>query len=236
MPRSLIPLLLLLALALALAGCGESTPAAQDAGVDDAGATDAAIADDAAQADGVAGDGGKAAACASTFGSELTAAFGRLDGTVLAVVGPTDMQCTMPNDDHLVVQVTMHGAAYRMVVNVLSSGANPDVFLAEVDAPLAGGAFAEGWHPGYALDYVTTLGVHADAFTPHPMNELVTLVTDQLELGAPVSVYATSSGGSYAHSAHLVHRNATNADGAIVLRPDTATPRYLLFRFGDQSF
>jgi hypothetical protein len=220
--------LLWLLLAAAVAACGGSSPASQDAGAD-------TIADDASADDAGSADAGKAAACAATFGSELTAAFGRIDGTVLAVVGPSDTQCVMPNSDHLVVQVTMHGAAYRMVVNVLSSGADPDVYLAEIEAPLAGGAFAEGWHPGYALDYVTTLSVHADAFTPHPMAALVTLVTDEIEIGAPISVYATSTGGSYAHSAHLVHRNATDADGAIVLHPDTA-PHYLLFRFGDQTF
>ena len=203
---------------------GETSPVAQDAGPD-------GLAVDAGDS-----DAGKAAACASTFGSELTAAFGRLDGTVLAVVGPTDTQCALPNSDHVVVQVTMHGAAYRMVVNVLSSGTDPDVYLAAVDAPLAGGAFEEGWHPGYALDYVTTLGEHSDAFTAHPMAELVALVTDEIELGAPISVYATSTGGSYADSAHLVHRNATNSDGAIVLQPDTSAPHYLLFRFGDQAF
>ncbi|MBI5479023.1 MAG: hypothetical protein HY906_09215 [Deltaproteobacteria bacterium] len=221
-----MPRLLALLLVLTAASRGDASyPAVnQDAGLD-------AVADDAGGA-----DAGKAAACASTFGSELTAAFGRLDGTVLAVVGPADTQCAMPNSDHLVVQATMHGAAYRMVVNVLSSGADTNVYLAEVDAPLAGGAFEEGWHPGYALDYVSTLGVHSDAFTPYPMAELAALVTDAIELGAPISVYATSSGGSYSHSAHLVHRNDPNADGAIVLRPDTGTPRYLLFRFGDQAF
>jgi hypothetical protein len=213
------------ALALLVAGCGGPTPSVADAGLDSGAAIDAG--DD---------DASKAAACASTFGAELTNAFGRIDGTLLAVVGPSDTQCVMPNDDHLVVQVTMHGAAYRMVVNVLSTGAVPDVFYATVPAPLAGGPFAEGWHPGYALDYVTTLGVHADAFAAHPMAELVEIVTAQLELGAPISVYATSSGGSYAHSAHLIHRNLADADGAIVLGPDTASPRYLLFRFSDQSF
>jgi hypothetical protein len=207
----------LLAIALCVvAACSGSGPLPPDAGAlpQDAGGADAS----------------KAAACAATFGTELTAAFGRLDGTVLAVVGPTDTQCTMPNDDHLVVQVTMHGAAYRMVVNVA------DVYLAEASAPLAGGAFEEGWHPGYALDYVTTLGVHSDAFTLHPMAEMVALVTDAIELGAAISVYATSTGGTYSHSAHLVHRNDPDADGAIVLRPDTGSPRYLLFRFGDQAF
>jgi len=225
MPMELMARALCALLVIAAVACGGGgTSVAQDA------ATDDAVADDAA-----GDDAGKASACASTFGNELTAAFGRLDGTVLAVVGPTDTQCALPNSDHLVVQVVMHGAAYRMVVNVLSSSSDPNVYLDEIDAPLAGGPFEEGWHPGYALDYVTTLGVHSDAFVPHAMAELVTLVTDEIDLGANISVYATSTGGTYADSAHLVHRNATNADGAIVIHPDTA-PHYLLFRFGEQSF
>ena len=37
------------------------------------------------------------------------------------------------------VQVTMNGAAYRMVTNL-------DVLTAELDAPLSGPAWSEGWH------------------------------------------------------------------------------------------
>lgn len=68
--------------------------------------------------------------CASTFGNELTASFGRLDGTVLAIVAPDNQTCAQPNSTHVTVQVTMHGAAYRLVTNI-------DVLTAEVDAPRA---------------------------------------------------------------------------------------------------
>src|SRR5450432_3613923 len=97
---------------------------------------------------GIAGTdaGDKAGPCASMFGTALTPAFGRIDGTVLAVVPPGDQACALPNATHLVVQVTMGGAAYRLVVDVLSNQGSPDVLLDELDAPLVGGAWTEGWH------------------------------------------------------------------------------------------
>lgn len=171
----------------------------------------------------------KARSCATMFGTALTNAFGRVDGTVRAVVPPAHPSCPMPNGTHLVLQVTVDGQVYRMVVNT-------DVLLAEVDAPLAGPAWAEGWHPGAQLDYVTTLHVASTAFAPHPPGDITTLVTAPIELGARISVFGTSSGGANAASAHLVHRNLTNADGAIVIGPDTSAPHYLLFRFANQTF
>ncbi len=168
----------------------------------------------------------KAGRCANRFGSALTNGFGRLDGTILAVVPPGLQTCAQPNGTHLVVQVTMNGAAYRMVINVDS-----DISMREIDAPLAGPAWGDGWHLDAPLDYVTTLNVHAAEFTKP--DSRVAFITDQLALGAPVSIYGTDEG--YPDSAHLVHRRVSNGDGAIVISPDTA-PHYILFRFDTQSF
>jgi hypothetical protein len=177
----------------------------------------------------------KAVDCAATFGAELTAGFGRLDGTLLAVIPPGYQGCAQPNSTHAVVQVMVDGAAYRMVVNVLSTSNEPRVYLGEIDAALAGGAWAEGWHLGYPLDYVTTLGVTRSQFTLADEATAAARVYDHLELGQHVSVFATSGGPPQADSAHLIHRNATNADGAIVLQPETA-PHYLLTAFDDTDF
>jgi hypothetical protein len=204
-----------------LAGCRD-VPARPDARPRDDAAIDAPL--------------DKAAQCAVVFGSSLTASFGRLDGTVRAVVPPGHPSCPLPNGTHLVLQVMMAGQAYRMVTNVLSDSGPPQVYLYEVDAPLAGPAWAEGWHPGYALDYTSTLHVTSDLFVPHDMTETVKMITDRIELGTKISVFATSSGGINASGAHLIHRNLTNADGAIVIGPDTATPHYILFRFDEQAF
>jgi hypothetical protein len=197
----------------------------------------AACGSPAAMPDAVVSDGtpAKAVDCAATFGAELTDAFGRLDGTLLAVIPPNYQGCAQPNSTHAVVQVMVDGAAYRMVVNVLSTSDQPMVYLGETDAALAGGVWAEGWHPGFQLDYVTTLGVTKSQFTLADEAAASARVYDSLELGQHVSIFATSSGPPQADSAHLIHRNATNADGAIVLNPETA-PHYLLTAFDEQSF
>lgn len=174
-----------------------------------------------------------AAMCTDMFGASLTNAFGRADGTVLAVLRPTDQQCPRPNSTHVIVELVFGGAAYRMVVNVQSTRGTPNVFFREHSAPLAGPAFSEGWHPGVALDYASTLSLHAADFTEMDPATVTERVLARFRVGARVSIFATSSGGD---SAHLVHRNAANQDGAIVIDPDRASPTYLLFRFAEQSF
>jgi hypothetical protein len=74
--------------------------------------------------------------------------------------------------------------------------------------------------------------VHKTGLTQLELAPLVAAVSDRLTPGAPISVYASTSGGD---SAHLVHRNAANQDGAIVVDP-TGAPSYLLFAFAEQSF
>lgn len=177
----------------------------------------------------------KAATCSGTFGSALTAAFGRLDGTVRAVVPPAHPTCPKPNSDHLILEVDSGGQTYRMVTNVLSdrAGSDPRVRLAIQNAALPGAPFADGWHPGESLDFVGTLGLHDAAFTPYDMQPLVEQLTGPLTVGAPVSVYATSSGGD---SAHLIHRNKQDQDGAIVVNPNSASPTFLLLAFSTQTF
>ncbi|MEO6418890.1 MAG: hypothetical protein ABIP39_05755 [Polyangiaceae bacterium] len=208
-----------------------------DSGADDA-AVEAGSSDDASTTGDASTD--KAGPCASSFGTALTPAFARIDGTVVAVVPPNDQACALPNSTHLVIQVMMGGAVYRMVVDVLSSTADPDsgtydVSLSELDAPLAAGAWAEGWHPGFALDYVSTLDVHSPAFTAMKQADLVAKITSEIELGDHISIFATATSAE-PNSAHLVHRNHANADGAIVVHPDSANPHYLLLRFSEQTF
>ena len=208
-------------------------------------ATDASVESDGGDAGAITDAGpdvDKSSPCledASAFGTALTNAFGRLDGTVVAVVPPGDEACAIPNSTHLVIQVLMQGAVYRMVVDVLSDVAPPDVLFYETDAPLVGGAWSEGWNTGIALDYVTTMNLHSTMFTSMAEGDVVAKITSELTLGAHVSVFATSTGepdgGGEPNSAHLVHRNLTNQDGAIVVNPETA-PHYLLIRFNEQTF
>jgi hypothetical protein len=176
-------------------------------------------------------------ACASTFGSALPSGYGRIDGTILAVLPPGDKACTAPNSDHVVLEVQMGGAAYRVVVNVLSTvaGVDPNVRFGELAKALPAPAWADGFHAGVTLDYPTDLGVHVTSslFVPIAMKDLVPIVVSELVPGAKVAVYAQGTGGD---SVHLVHRVGKNDDGAIVVDPTGPSPRFMLFHFADQTF
>ncbi|WP_282419032.1 hypothetical protein [Polyangium sp. 15x6] len=230
-------------LCVALVGCGEGGGTGGTAGAGASstgtgtGGAGGSGGDGGGGTGGAGGDGGgtvdKAKDCADTFGDALTSAFGRVDGTVLAIVKPTDTQCAMPNDDHVVVQVMMDGKAYRMVVNVESSFGDPNVGYLETTHGMPGPAWQEGWHTGVSLDYATDLGVQAEEFTAYDMPTLSDMIADVIPLGEKISVFAHSSGGA---SAHKVHRNSAAQDGVIVLDPESAAPKMLLFRFSNQVF
>jgi hypothetical protein len=243
-PRRFLLAPFLTALALLPAACGgggEATSTSADGGSTSAssgaGGTGGAGTGGASSSSSTGGSGGdKSVNCASTFGDALTAGHGRIDGTVLAVVKPSDTHCALPNDDHVVLQVVMNGEAYRMVINVESSlqVADPRVYFHELTHALPDPPWSEGWHLDVQFDYAKTLDAHSGSFTPHELAELSDLIAARITLGAPVSVYAETSGGA---SAHKIHRNsAAYSDGAVVLDPTSATPTFLLFRFSDQTF
>lgn len=164
----------------------------------------------------------------------MTNAFGRLDGTVLAVVKPTDTQCPTYNDDHVVLEVTSQGAVYRLVINVQSTVGDPHVRFLEMPQALPAPAWADGWHAGLTLDYVADLGLHVSSpFQAYSLEQLSDKIANDMTIGQKVSVYATSSGGS---SAHDIHRQHGGDDGAIILDPDSANPTFMLFHFADQTF
>lgn len=176
--------------------------------------------------------------CASAFGDALTTGFGRIDGLVYAVQKPSDTQCVMPNNDHVVVQVYMRGKVYRMVVNVESDfGTDRRVSYLVKPHALPPPAFADGWHANVKLDYPGDLGVTSPELTPLAMDPLVAAMAKELVVGAPVSVYAESGAGR-PESAHKIHRNRAGdaRDGAIVIAPTSASPRFMLFRFDNQTF
>ena len=215
---------------LLLLGCSTestSSTAAPDAGTTDP--PDAAVEAEAPKDSGPTLDG---SCVVASFGDKLTTGFGRIDGVISAIQMPNDQTCSMPNRDHLILQVLMNGAVYRLVVNT-------DVKMLELEHALPAPAFAAGWHTGIALDYAKDLGAASTAFTdPGDMAATVQkTIAAGLAVGDPVSVYATSGDGR-PESAHLVHRNTNvaNTDGAIVVHPDLASPKFLLFAFDNQTF
>lgn len=211
----------------ALVGCGDDT----NVSTRDASAPAPDVAVDAGA------DAGALGRCADTFGTALPAGYGRVDGIIHAVVRPDDQTCAMPNRTHLVLQVRMNSAVYRMVVNVQSTraGIDPAVRFAEVTRAFPPPAWSEGFHAGVTLDYANDLVLHAGSvpFERVESAALVERIVPRLTPGMRVAVYSQGSGGA---STHIVHRNGRNDDGAIVIDPTGSSPRWLVFHFADQTF
>ncbi|MBU0551763.1 hypothetical protein KKF91_07615 [Myxococcota bacterium] len=167
--------------------------------------------------------------CTTSTGSLFSKANGRADGILHALIETTDRQCDGVNDDHVVLQISILNQIQRLVISV------HDIDILSKNAPLIGPAFSEGWHTGMDLDYVRDLNVHSADFKPATMAEVTHFICAFLEVGAPVSVFAYSD-GQRPDSAHQVHRNNAYPDGAVVARPESSAPVYLLFRYTDQSF
>ncbi len=167
--------------------------------------------------------------CAFEFGTLFTRANGRADGTLVALLEPTDTQCMAADDDHVILQLSILGQVQRLVVAV------DGVAVHTVHAPLIGPGFAEGWHDGMTLDYPRDLGVHASDFTAVTMAEAVAFLCAATEVGTPISVFAYAD-GDYPSSAHQIHRNDSYPDGAIVADPTAESPTYLLFSYVEQVF
>jgi hypothetical protein len=223
-----------------LAGaCGGSTSDAtgsQDSGSapgDDGGpSADGSTSSEASTAsDGGNSDIGK---CVSSFGSAMDNNYGRLDGTLHAIVRPQDQSCAMPNGTHVDLEMDFGGATYRLLIDVQSdTGTDTRVYYMTKNAPLPGDAWSEGWHTSnVSLDYPTTFGVHFADFTQYTLADLTNVIVGQLTIGEKLSIYAMGFG----NGGHDIHRNsAKNEDGAVVIGPDTANPQVLLFHFQDDA-
>lgn len=199
-----------------------------DAGGPDNG--DAGTTSDADSAEESAEEAGTAPVCVSSFGDELTTSFGRLDGTLVGIVRPQDKACTYVNATHVVLEVRVDGENYAMVVNVQSDDGT-GTYFATKDEPLPGAGWSEGWHTDQTLSYQNDLGLHSEDFTSEPTATLVHSIVQELTIGDTISVYATGYGPDGAHDVHK--QFGYTHDGAIIVGPQSATPRVLAFRFDD---
>lgn len=177
----------------------------------------------------------KSAACASSFDVSLTQGFGKLDGTVVAVVTPSDTQCAFADPSHVIVEVRMQGNVYRVAVELEADhGADRTLRFAEIAHP-GFSPWLEAWHsPGAAMDYPSFLDVHSGPlFTSTPPAALAGKIADAIPVGAQVSIYATGLDGT---SATLVRRIGGMRDGAIVVNASGPSTTWLLFHSADQTF
>jgi hypothetical protein len=224
---SLARLSLVLPFALVIACSASSASPGDDAGDADAGAATDPVdagADEASADDASAGDGTPVRqACTDTYGDAMTTDFGRIDGTIVAIVPSTAKTCR-GSATHVSLQIQVDGAIYNAALNI--DGLETSLTHAAVGDP-----FQEGWHPGGSFDYVTDLGVHADAFATTDEAALEQMLAQANHVSVWETGYANFGG-------HLVHRTrgAAGTDGALVLSPLSSSPTYVVFRFADQTF
>lgn len=173
------------------------------------------------------------APCTDRFGHALTTSFGRLDGTLVALVPPRTPRCKSDEHHlHLQLQLEADGDAYDVAVP-LGDPAAQDIYFLETTAPVPGGRWRAGWSPGASLDYVAAFKVHATDFRVLTRDELLLKLQTELTAKRRVSVWATGYGPG---GAHMVHRDHGQHDGTIALDPDSTRSRFLLFRFARQRF
>jgi hypothetical protein len=206
--------------------CGVAPP--PDAGV---GGTDASVTADASTGNG---DGTPTRQpCTGSFGSAMNTTFGRLDGFLVSSIDPGQGAGCSGDAHHIHLQILVNGGIENIAVNVDSSIGTPNVDFLQINAPLKGAAWSEGWHASQQLDYAINLGVHAADFAVTTPTQLTTIVDNALATANHVSIFCTGFGPD---GGHLVHRHAANDDGAIVINPLSASPTYLLFHFANQTF
>jgi hypothetical protein len=164
----------------------------------------------------------------------MSTKFGRLDGYLISIVPPGGHACN-GDSDHVHLQVRVNNGVYDIAVNVSDSSSQSSPVLYKAMAFKAKvGAWAEGWHESSeSFDYVNTLQLHSSDFAGVAKADLVQDIQTELEVANHISVFATGYGPT---GGHLIHRNHSNADGAIIVDPVGKNPRVLVFHFADQSF
>lgn len=165
-------------------------------------------------------------ACTGNFGSGLSTSHARLDGYIVAVIPPGQGKGCNGDSTHVHLQILMNNSIYDVAANV-------DGLETEKDTALVGGAWSEGWHTQDSLDYPGDLGVHSSDFSLTGLSAVASEVEQQLANANHVSVFCT---GYDATGCHLVHRDGTGRDGAIVIDPLSATSHWLLFDFNTDNF
>lgn len=227
--------------ALFLIGCSAAPASDNSSGPDagsvaphgDAGGGGASDASSGGSGSGTGDGSAQRLTCTSSFGKGMSETFGRLDGLLVALVQPGTTSCS-GDSDHMHLQIQMSGSTYDIAVDVDStSGGSSDASFLSLGAPLLGGAWSEGWHTSTQLDYVSNLDVHSTQFATESKAQMTALLNTDLATVNHVSIFTTGYGDD---GGHLVHREGSDQDGAIVIEPLSDSPEYLLIRFPEQSF
>ena len=165
-------------------------------------------------------------------GTAVSTSYGRLDGTLVYVVGIGQSRACNGDDSHVHLQVEVSGNVYDVAVDI---GTNSDeVGFEESSIAVPGGAWSEGWHGSDALSY-KSVGVHSSDMPLTAPHTLGTDLENLLVSTSRISIFCT--GYSQDNGCHDVHYDdGSGRDGAIVLDPTSTNSPVVFFRFSSQSF
>lgn len=225
---------------LAIAACGDTastdvSDAATSSGDGGSSPDDASMSDDGAPATSDAAAAPRNASCtplSQQNGTAVSTSYGRLDGTLVFVVGIGQGRSCNGDDNHVHLQVEVSGEVYDVAVDI--GATNDEVGLYETSIEVPGGAWSEGWHGSDAFAY-PGLGVHSSSLPLEAPKQVGTELESLLTSTSKISIFCT--GYSQGNGCHDVHyTNGSGRDGAIVLDPTSTTSPVLFFRFSTQSF
>ncbi len=165
-------------------------------------------------------------------GTAVNTTHGRLDGTLVYVVGVGQGSACNGDYSHVHLQVLVSGHVYDVAVDIGKT--TDEVGLYEESIAVPGGAWAEGWHGADSLAY-PSLGVHSTSLPLVAPTTLGTQVVSLLATTSKISIFCT--GYTQGNGCHDVHyKDGSGGDGEIVLDPTSAMSPVLFFRFSTPTF
>lgn len=225
-----------LGIILSVAACGGSTTSSANASSDDGGSSqgDGATSDDGASADD-AGPASRNAACtplAQQTGTAVSSSYGRLDGTLVYVVGIGQGHACNGDDSHVHLQIEVSGNVYDVAVDIGTT--KDEVGLDEQSITVPGGTWAEGWHGSDAMSY-KSIGVSSSSMPLTAPNAVGSQLESLLVSTSKISIFCM--GYAQGNGCHDVHYDdGSGKDGAIVVDPTSDSSPVVFFRFSSQSF
>ncbi len=182
-----------------------------------------------------AGSAGRNSSCtplSKQNGTAVSTSYGRLDGTLVYVVGQGASPACNGDDSHIHLQVEVSGDVYDVAVDIGKSSDEVGVDKQSIDIP--GGVWSEGWHDADSLGY-KSVGVHSPSLLLAKPSAVAAQLEGLLAATTHVSIFCT--GYDQHNGCHDVHyQNGTSTDGAIVLDPSTANASVVFLRFSGDNF
>jgi hypothetical protein len=223
-----------IAIVLSTAACGSTTTNDSASSLRDAavGTDDASLVSDAGTDAAPPARNSSCVPLKQQNGTAVNSNYGRLDGTLVFVVGVGQDRSCNGDDSHVHLQIEVSGSVYDVAVDIGQT--SDEVGLYEDSISVPGGAWVEGWHSSESFAY-PALGIHSSSLPLVAPDPLGVQLENLLANTSQISIFCTGyTQGNGCHDVHYV--DGSGGDGAIVLDPSAGNSPALFFRFSSQNF